>query len=70
MNHTTNTTAFFTTTNRRLEQFLFVHDIQHERWYKNPEGLTVWVYRNNEEVSHVVSEYMAIAARREARMHQ
>lgn len=69
MNNATNTNTYFTTTNRRLEQFLFVHDIRHERWYKDPDGLTVWVYPQNEEVSHVVNEFRAIIARREASRH-
>ena len=42
----------FETCNRRLEQFLFVHDIHFMEWYKNEDGLTIWRFaglsRNSE----------------------
>lgn len=59
----------FETANRKLEQFLFMHDIVHLRWYRNNDNLTVWVYPNNAEVMGVVSEFRAICARRERREH-
>lgn len=71
MNHRANFTATtFETTSRGLEQFLFLHDIRHTSWHKNKDGMTVWVYPNNAEVSHVVSEFRAIVARRQARAMQ
>lgn len=55
----------YETSNRKLENFLFVHDIFHVRWYKNPiDGLTVWVYDDTHELRRVVAEYMEIALRR------
>ena len=57
----------FETTSRKLEQFLFVHDIQHESFYKNEDNMTVWVYPNSEEVQEVVAEYRKIVARRKER---
>lgn len=48
---------YFETTNRRLEQFFFVHCIEHLSWYKNQEGLTVWVYPATEEVFRVAAEF-------------
>ena len=55
----------FETTSRKLEQFLFLHDILPQSWYKAADGMTVWVYPDNEEVKEVVAEYQRILARRE-----
>lgn len=60
-------TNLFETSNRRLEQFLFVHDIFHTGWYKNSDGLTTWTYPDTPEVKRVVAEYREIDARRNAR---
>lgn len=57
----------FETTNRKLEQFLFAHDIRHTAWYKGPDGYTVWVYPDTSDVKHVVAEYRAICMRRRER---
>lgn len=54
----------FETTSKKLEEFLFVHDIRFASSYRNIEGLTVWVYPRNETVDHVVQEYRAIVANR------
>lgn len=58
----------FETNSRKLEQFLFVHDIRHLSFYKNEDNMTVWVYPDNEEVREVVGEYRRIVARRQQRM--
>ena len=52
------------TCNRRLEQFLFVHDIHFMEWYKNEDGLTCWVYPDNMEIRGVVEEFRKLDARR------
>ena len=54
----------FETCNRRLEQFLFVHDIHFMEWYKNEDGLTCWVYPDNMEIRGVVEEFRKLDARR------
>ena len=58
----------FETNSRKLEQFLFLHDIQHQSFYKDEDNMTVWVYPDNEEVREVVSEYRRIVSRRRERM--
>lgn len=55
----------FETSSRKLEQFLFVHDIKHIGFYKNEDGMTVWRYPNTPEVTAVVREYRDILAKRE-----
>lgn len=60
----TTATATFETNARKLEQFLFVHDIHHQSYYKDRDNMTVWVYPNTEEVREVVAEYRRICARR------
>lgn len=60
----------FETTNRALEQFLFLHDIRHTSWYKNEENLTVWVYEKTEETMRVVDEYREICRRRAERTNE
>lgn len=54
----------FETCNRRLEQFLFIHDIRFKEWYKNEDGLTCWVYPDNMEIREVVEEFRKLDARR------
>ena len=50
-------TTTFRTTNRTIEQFLYLHGIQHVSQGKDEYGMTYWDYPNNEEVQHVVGEY-------------
>lgn len=59
--------ATFETNSRKLEQFLFMHDISHVSWHKDEDNMTVWVYPNTEEVREVVNEYRRIVARRKER---
>ena len=60
-------TVTFETNSRKLEQFLFMHDISHVSWHKDEDNMTVWVYPNTEEVREVVNEYRRIVARRKER---
>ena len=71
MNITTRTASsspIFETSSRKLENFLYAHDIEAARFYKDIDGLTVWVYPDNEEVRECVDEYRRIVAKRQARM--
>ena len=56
----------FETSSRKLEQFLFVHDIFHQGWHKDVDGMTVWEYQETDELKRVVEEYRTIQARRRA----
>lgn len=58
---------FFETNSRKLEQFLYLHDIRHTSWHKDADNMTVWVYPDSEEVRHVVQEYREIVQRRQKR---
>lgn len=58
----------FTTTSRKLEQFLYVHGIQHESWHKNEDGMTAWVYTLNPETRRIIDEYREIIRRREGKL--
>lgn len=57
----------FETTDRRLEQFLFVHYIPFESQYKNECGLTVWRYTPSPRLFCTVQEYQQLKARYEKR---
>ena len=70
MNTTYATTAaksVFETSSRKLEQFLYVHDIHHQSFYKDLDNMTVWVYPDSEELRDVVDEYRRICVRRRER---
>ena len=54
----------FETDNRRLEQFLFFHDIHFISFYKNQDGYTVWTYLLDEEGLRVLDEWRQIVARK------
>ena len=60
-------TVPFETTSRKLEQFFFMHDIFHSGFYKNQNGLTVWIYLLDEEGRRVLEEWREITARRNRR---
>lgn len=62
--------GMFETTSRKLEQFLFLHDIFHQGWHKDVDNMTVWEYQETEELKRVVEEFRAIQARRRAREGQ
>lgn len=50
-------TTTFRTTNRTVEQFLYMHGIHHVAQTKDAFGMNVWIYPNTEEVRHVIGEY-------------
>lgn len=50
----------FETASRKLEQFLYAHNIPFQSWHKNEDGMTVWVYPNTDDVRRVVAEYRSI----------
>lgn len=47
--------ATFTTQNRKLEQTLWALGVHHLSWHKNDDGMTEWVYQNNEKVQQIVA---------------
>lgn len=60
-------TATFETTNRKLENFLYMHDVLFTSYRKGEDGMTVWTYTKNDELMRIVNEYKEIAQRRAAR---
>lgn len=60
--------GIFETSSRKLEQFLYAHNIKHMSWHKDADNMTVWSYPNTKEVQAVVSEFRQIVARRNAQM--
>lgn len=58
------TPAQFETSSRKLEQFLFLHDIRYVSLRKDDDGMTVWGYNPTPETMHIVNEYRDILARR------
>lgn len=56
--------TIFETTSRKLEQFLFMHDIRYISWRKDDDGMTVWCYTITPETMRVVEEYREIIRRR------
>ena len=59
----------FETSSRKLENFLFAHDIQHIGFYKNElDGLTVWQYRVDDYFVHVLHEYKIVLSRKKERL--
>ena len=59
----------FRTANRRLEQFLFLHDILFISQNKNEDGLNEWNYEITPELERVVAEFREIDSRRQARQY-
>lgn len=57
----------FDTVNRKLEQFLYVHDVFHSDIYKTEDGMTVWCYRDTPRLREVVAEYKEIVKQRKER---
>ena len=50
----------FTTTNRRLEQFMFAHKIDFLRQGRNADGMTHWVYIRTPYFEEVLKEFKTI----------
>ena len=57
----------YKTTSRKLEEFLFVHDIHWSSTYRNHEGRLVWVYLLTSAAEQVIQEYRQIIANRNQR---
>ena len=54
--------------NRRLEQFYFAHGVDFMDCRKDQEeGLTVWIYEDNEENRRILDEWKLAIRRREAK---
>lgn len=58
---------FFETTNKKLEQFLFYHDIFFSASRRSDDGSTVWKYEQTPYLSHVLEEWNLVLTRREER---
>ena len=58
---------FFSTTNRELENFFYVHDIKFVRHYKGDDLRTVWEYNDTPYLREILAEYKAVVARRPKR---
>ena len=46
--------ATLKTMNRKLEQTLFNLGVHHLSWEKNEDGMTVWIYPNNDKVRQIM----------------
>ncbi len=57
----------YTVHDRRLEQFLFFHDIFFANSYKLYDGSTAWEYAETEEFENVLKEWKEILRKRAAR---
>lgn len=57
----------FETRNRKLENFLYIHDIHFSHFKKDADNMTVWVYEDTDELRRVVAEFKEISERRERR---
>lgn len=57
-------TRRFETSNRRLEEFFFAHDVRFDRYYRGLDGITVWVYELDTEGQRMLEEYRALQQRR------
>lgn len=53
----------FKTSNRRLEQFLYAHEIYFISCDKTSDNMTVWTYMQTPELDRVVNEWRSIVAR-------
>ena len=46
--------ATLKTMNRKLEQTLYNLGVHHLSWEKNEDGMTVWIYPNNDKVRQIM----------------
>lgn len=51
---------YFTTTNRKLENFLYLHKIYHVGQHKSEDGMTTWVYLSTPRFKEVLDEFRSI----------
>lgn len=63
-----NNTAIFETTNRKLEQFLYAHEIFHIGSRTNEDTYTVWQYEDTPELHEIIREFKAVQEKRRARI--
>lgn len=54
----------FLTDDRKLEQFLFAHDVPFDDQTKDDRGHTIWHYAVTQWLLHVILEYYALCERR------
>ena len=47
--------ATIRTRNRKLEQVLFALGVHHLGWEKDEDGMTVWIYPNNNKVQQIMA---------------
>ena len=47
--------ATIRTMNRRLEQTLWALGVHHLSWEKDADGMTVWIYPDNEKVRQIMA---------------
>lgn len=57
----------FQTQNRKLEQFLFCHDIFFSDTFRGEDGGTVWIYQDDPRLREVVAEWQDILEKRRQR---
>lgn len=55
----------FQTTNRKLENFLYLHKIHHVGQMKNEDGMNVWLYSVTPRFTEVLNEFKSIYHDRE-----
>ena len=53
---------WFTTDDRRLEQFLYAHFIPYDHQEKDQRGHTVWYYTRSPRLFSVLDEYKTLCA--------
>ena len=58
-----NTANIFSTTNRHLENFLFMHRIRFISHGKTEDGMTKWTYLVDEKFEEVLREYKELYPR-------
>lgn len=47
----------YVTTNRKLENFLYLHKVDFISQHKTDDGLTAWVYERTPEFERALDEY-------------
>lgn len=63
-----NTGKIFETTNRKLEQFLYMHEILHIGSRTNEDTYTVWQYEDTPELHATIQEFKVIQEKRRIRL--
>jgi len=63
-----NTGKIFETTNRKLEQFLYMHEILHIGSRTNEDTYTVWQYEDTPELHEIIREFKTVQEKRRQRL--